>query len=82
MSAGQKSVSPRLVQDDMGDLFYLRRGNAPETRAEAEADAFMLLALIPLARFREMLDAPPDQLHPFDANLLVRRLKLYERIGE
>lgn len=64
------------------DVLYLRRENALETRAEFEADLFMLLALIPRPLLFEMQSAPPDELHPFGGDLLSRRQRLYELIGE
>jgi hypothetical protein len=64
------------------DVLYLKRENALETQQEAEADVFMLLAMIPKKRYFELKATPPDELHPFTAELLVKREELYKKIKQ
>lgn len=77
-------IGHALLHEPRGnrEVLYLRRENAMETQQESEADVFMLLAMVPKKRFLELKQTPFDQLHPFTAELLVRRQKLYEIISE
>lgn len=73
-----------VLHDPRGSLevLYLKRDHAPESKQEAEADIFMLLAILPKKRFLELSRMQPDELHPFPVELLLRRRKLFEQIGE
>jgi hypothetical protein len=64
------------------EVLYLKRENALESQQEAEADVFMLLAMIPKKRYLELKKTPPDELHPFTAELLLRREELFTKIRE
>lgn len=73
-----------LLHEPRGNLevLYLKRDIDIETKQEAEADVFMLLAILPKKRFFELRETPFELLHPFTVELLKKREKLYQLIKE
>lgn len=67
---------------DSREVLYLRKGSLIYGKQEIEADLFMLYSVIPLKKLREYAMTPFDEINPLVTQMLIRRQRFYESLGE
>lgn len=67
---------------DSREVLYLRKGSLIYGKQEIEADLFMLYSIFPLKKLKEYASTPFEDINPMVMEMLLRRQKFYERLGE
>lgn len=64
------------------EVLYLKKGSVIYGKHELEADLFMLYSLIPRSKLWEYANTPFEEIHPMVIEMLIRRQRFYESLGE